>query len=50
MARYPALTSSDETGFAELMPEQQDRTMKALGPLPTRWSPSGGPILGADAL
>jgi hypothetical protein len=45
MAKYPTLTYSDETGFAE----QQDRMMKAPGPLRRRWSPRDGPILGADA-
>ena len=30
-AKYPTLTYSHETGFAELTPEQQDRMTKALG-------------------
>ena len=50
MAKYPTLTYSDETGFAELTPEQQDPTMKAPGPLRRWWSPRSGTILGAHAL
>jgi hypothetical protein len=50
MRSTPTLTYSDEAGFAELTPEQQDRMMQAPGPLRRRWSPRSGPILGADAL
>jgi hypothetical protein len=39
MAKSPDLTYRDGTGFADLTPEQQVRMMKALGPLPRRWSP-----------
>src|SRR4029450_11597331 len=48
-AKYPTLAYSDETGFAELTPWQQDRTMKAPWPLRRRWSRRSGPILGAGA-
>jgi len=30
MAKCPTLTYGDETGFAELTPQQQDRMMKPL--------------------
>jgi hypothetical protein len=49
MAKYPILVYDDEAGFAELMPEQQEWMMKALGPLRRRWSPRSGKILGGDA-
>lgn len=44
--KYPTLTYSDETSFAE----QQDRMMKALGPSRRRWSPRSGKLLEAHAL
>jgi hypothetical protein len=31
VAKYPILIYGDEAGFAELMPEQQEWMMKALG-------------------
>lgn len=33
IAKYPILTYGDEAGCAELMPEQQEWMMRALGPL-----------------
>ena len=48
MAKSPTLTYRDETRRRGATPEQQDRMMKAPGPLRRRWSPRSGKILEAD--